>query len=160
MNVADTLDFLAGSWHVQRTFYDCRVSASGQFDGSAIFAADDSAKDTLRFEEVGEMNWDGYRGTSRRRLHIVRARESGVRMSFLDGHHFIDLDLRSGHSFARHGCRDDLYEVTTIATSDAAIEERWRVKGPLKDYVALSTWTRVETVGLEREVLVRTNDDL
>ena len=63
-------------------------------------------------------------------------------MSFADGHHFIKLDLREGSSTDHHQCANDGYDVTTLVIDDDRIEEQWRVRGPAKNYVAVTMMTR------------------
>jgi hypothetical protein len=64
-------------------------------------------------------------------------------VSFADGHHFIELDLREGSSKGHHQCASDGYDVTTIVIDNDRIEEEWRVRGPAKNYAAVTLMTRV-----------------
>ena len=61
---------------------------------------------------------------------------------FTDGHLFYRLDLRSGRCAAVHQCRADLYEITYLVHGEDVMEERWRVRGPHKDYEATATLIR------------------
>lgn len=64
-------------------------------------------------------------------------------LHFSDGRPYVELDLRSGAWQAVHDCGADRYEIETVVRSASTIEERWRVRGPAKDYTALTTLTRV-----------------
>jgi hypothetical protein len=148
--VNDTLDFLLGSWRVERTVTDHRRGELGHFRGTATFTRsvdtnpppDDGR---VRFDEVGEFQVGNYRGKARRSLEYVARADSSVAINFIDGHHFIDLDLTRGVSSDEHLCNLDRYEITTTAPSPDLLEERWHVKGPEKDYDAITTFVRVES---------------
>ena len=43
---------------------------------------------------------------------------------------------------AVHQCRADRYEITYLVLSEDVMEERWRVRGPDKDYQATATLIR------------------
>jgi hypothetical protein len=61
---------------------------------------------------------------------------------FDDGLPFVDLDLGAGMWRSIHLCRDDRYQITTRVQSSLVIEEEWRVRGPEKNYDAVTTLTR------------------
>jgi hypothetical protein len=144
----ETLDFLLGTWRVERTVNDHRGGNQGHFRGTATFLRADNAisnrdNDRVRFDEVGDYSVDDYHGEARRTLEYVASSESAVAISFVDGQHFIDLNLASGESRDEHLCNLDHYEITTMVRDRDHIEERWRVTGPQKDYDAVALLTRV-----------------
>ena len=145
MGANDTLDLLLGTWRVERTVHDRRGGADSQFFGTATFTrrADEPRADVVCFEEVGDYAVGAYRGEARRSLEYVASDDSTVAIAFRDGRHFIDLDLARGVSRDEHLCNSDRYEITTILKHRDLIEERWRVRGPEKDYVAVALLTRV-----------------
>ena len=83
-------------------------------------------------------------------------------MLFADGRYFYHLDPRPGSWQARHDCGRDVYELSARlprpgsstpgssrpGSSDAGefeaaeFEERWRVRGPGKDYEIMTTLVR------------------
>ncbi len=138
-----TLDFLVGTWSVERWIDDALSGEVGTFRGTATFvnAGDDDPR--VLFDEAGVVRFGQYSGRARRRLVYSPGRGSLIEVSFVDGHHFIELDLREGSSTDHHQCASDGYDVTTTVLDRDRIEEQWRVRGPAKDYVAVTQMTRV-----------------
>ncbi|MGC2169641.1 MAG: DUF6314 family protein [Acidimicrobiales bacterium] len=134
------LDYFPGTWHVKRTITDALSDDDGTFEGIATFTRRD---EHLDFEEVGVMQLGAYRGRARRRLYYRQASESSIDVSFLDGHHFVSIDLSSGTSRDVHLCERDRYDITTVVHSHDRFDERWRVSGPSKDYEALTLFERL-----------------
>ena len=127
---------------------DHRRGDQGHFRGTASFCSTTRLRnahdgDRVRFDEVGDYSVDDYHGEARRSLEYVASTDSSVAITFLDGHHFIDLNLASGESRDEHLCNLDRYEITTVVKSRDLIEERWRVEGPEKDYDAVASLKRV-----------------
>ena len=144
MNASETISYLLGSWRVRRALVDQRSGETSSFEGVATFSLNPAPTgDAVRFEEIGEMAVGPYRGEASRRLDYRAKDERTLLVAFCDGRHFIDLDLARGHSSDVHRCGADRYEITTIARSPELLEERWRVRGPRKDYVALTTFQRL-----------------
>lgn len=144
----ETLDFLLGTWRVERTVNDHRRGDQGHFRGTATFLrADDAVNehdgDRVRFDEVGDYAMGDYHGEARRSLEYLASTDSSVAITFADGHHFIDLDLATGESRSEHLCNLDRYEITTVVRNRNLVEERWRVEGPEKDYDAVTLFERV-----------------
>jgi hypothetical protein len=138
-----TLDFLLGTWRVERWIDDALGGDVGTFHGTATFVTEGSDDPRVRFDESGVVRFGDYSGRASRRLFFSEGLGSLIDVSFADGHHFIDLDLREGTSKDHHQCASDGYDVTTIMIDNDRIEERWRVRGPAKDYVAVTLMTRV-----------------
>jgi hypothetical protein len=146
----ETLDFLLGRWRVERTVTDHRRGDQGHFRGTAAFTrAEDSSStgERVRFDEVGDYSIGDYHGEARRSLEYVASADSSVAITFVDGHHFIELNLASGESSDEHLCNLDRYEITTVVKSRDLVEERWRVEGPEKDYDAVMSLERVTGEG-------------
>jgi hypothetical protein len=146
--VADTLTFLIGRWTIVRSIVDHRSGTPGTFEGSAALVAlstpDSGAGVTqARYEESGQLHFGSYTGSARRCFDYVRYNGTGVMISFADGRPFVDLDLTRGIWRSIHRCGEDLHEIVTAVRSDAVLEERWRVRGPLTNYDATTTFTRV-----------------
>jgi hypothetical protein len=142
----ETLDFLLGRWRVGRTVTDHRNGGQSHFRGTATFSPFDVGHDRVRFDEVGEYRVGDYHGEARRSLEYVASSDSRVVINFVDGHHFIDLNLASGESHDEHLCNQDRYAITTVVTSPDVFEERWHVEGPQKNYDAITTFVRIDAV--------------
>ena len=96
----------------------------------------------LCYLETGELRFGTHTGPATRTLRYQGRPDGTVDVRFADGHFFYRLDLRSGRCVAVHQCRADRYEITYLALSENAMEERWQVQGPDKDYQATATLTR------------------
>jgi hypothetical protein len=96
-----------------------------------------------RLAEVGELVAGPHRGDARRALDYVQTDRRGVSIAFLDGRPFVDLDLAPGRWRAVHRCGRDDYEISTVAVGPDHLEERWRVRGPTKQYDATTRLTRL-----------------
>jgi Family of unknown function (DUF6314) len=138
-----TLDFLLGTWNVERWIDDALSGDVGTFLGTARFEAEGDGDPRVLFEETGVVRFGDYSGRASRRLFFTEGLGSRIDVSFADGHHFIELDLREGSSTDHHQCASDGYDVTTLVIDDDRIEEQWRVRGPAKNYVAVTLMTRV-----------------
>ena len=63
-------------------------------------------------------------------------------MRFADGRPFYVLDLRTGQAQAEHGCGPDHYLISHRVLAADLLEEEWRVRGPDKDYRAITRHAR------------------
>jgi hypothetical protein len=162
MRVRDTLAFAAGHWRIERVLADHRSGTQGRFTGSATLSdpapgdpaagnpalseADDPgpipSRPALRYLETGELRFGTHTGPATRTLCYQGRPDGTVDLRFTGGHLFYRLDLRSGRCVAVHQCRADRYEITYLVLSENAMEERWQVQGPGKDYQATATLIR------------------
>jgi hypothetical protein len=156
MRVSDTLAFTAGHWRIDRVLADHRSGTEGRFTGQAVLgepdlpgagaAAGDRDGDapgaTLSYLETGELRFGPHTGPATRSLSYQGLPDGTVDVRFADGHLFYRLDLRSGQCTAVHQCRADRYEITYLVLGEDVMEERWRVRGPDKDYEAAATLIR------------------
>jgi Family of unknown function (DUF6314) len=140
-----TLDTLLGAWSVERRIEDALSGDIGTFHGTATFTKESDDPRVL-FEEDGVVRFGVYSGRASRRLFYREGPGSIMDVSFGDGHHFINLDLREGTSKDIHQCVSDRYEITTVVIDADHIEERWLVRGPAKDYEAVTLMTRMTLV--------------
>lgn len=142
-----TADYLRGRWQVERAITDFRSGQSGSFAGSARCAETPAGSETpagaLSYREQGELNFGGHRGPASRGLLYLARSDGAVDVRFADGRPFYRLDLRSGACSAEHPCGRDSYQVTIRVLSPGAYIERWRVRGPGKDYVMTTTMVRL-----------------
>jgi Family of unknown function (DUF6314) len=137
-----TLDFLLGTWSVERWIDDALSGDVGTFHGTATFVKESADDARVRFDEEGVVRFGEYSGRARRRLFFSEQPGSLIDVSFADGHHFIELDLREGSSKDHHQCVSDAYDITTMVIDNDHIEEQWRVQGPAKNYVAVTLMKR------------------
>jgi Family of unknown function (DUF6314) len=162
MRVSDTLAFAAGHWRIERVLADHRSGTPGRFTGSATLSepvpgepgpgepgpgeADDPGPTlsgpALCYLETGELRFGTHTGPATRTLRYQGRPDGTVDVRFADGHLFYRLDLRSGRCVAVHQCHADRYEITYLVLSENAMEERWQVQGPGKDYQATATLIR------------------
>jgi hypothetical protein len=159
MRVSDTLAFTAGHWRIERVLADHRSGTQGRFTGSATVSEPAPGSATpgdpqpggpgphgpgpeLCYLETGELCFGAHTGPATRTLRYQGRPDGTVDVRFADGHLFYRLDLRSGRCVAVHQCRADRYEITYLALSETAMEERWQVRGPGKDYQATATLIR------------------
>ena len=162
MRVTDTLAFAAGHWRIERVLADHRSGTQGRFTGSATLSEPVPSEPVLSqpalsepdepgpappwpalcYLETGELRFGTHSGPATRTLRYQGRPDGTVDVRFADGHLFYRLDLRSGRCEAVHQCRADRYEITYLALSEDAAEERWQVHGPAKDYHATATLIR------------------
>jgi hypothetical protein len=142
MRVTNTLAFAAGHWRIERVLEDHRSGTEGRFAGRAALTGADLPGDPLQYLETGELRFGTHAGPATRALRYQGLPDGTVDVRFADGHLFYRLDLRSGRCTAVHQCGADRYEITYLVLGDDQMEERWRVRGPDKDYQATATLTR------------------
>lgn len=148
MEVRDTLGFLLGRWRVGRTLFNHRGGTIAQFTGRARVMATTTVAPVFgpaeaALVEIGVVTVGPHRGPASRRLRY-RDANGAAAAQFADGREFVSLDLRGGAWRAVHDCGLDRYEIETVVVGPDVIEERWRVRGPAKDYDAVATFIREE----------------
>jgi hypothetical protein len=159
MRVRDTLAFAAGHWRIERVLADHHSGTQGRFTGSATLSeavpgepvpgepGEPGPHDPgpeLCYLETGELRFGAHTGPATRTLRYQGRPDGTVDVRFADGHLFYRLDLRDGYCTAVHQCRADRYEITYLVFSEDAMEERWQVQGPGKDYQATATLIRCD----------------
>jgi hypothetical protein len=135
--VTDTLDFLRGRWRIERRIADHRAGGTGTFDGVARFEAEGAevkGTEVLAYHEDGELRFGGHRGPASRSLIYRRRPDGTADVCFADGREFYRLDARSGAWQGQHDCGHDRYTVAGEMLDSGRFRERWRVRGPDKDY--------------------------
>ncbi len=118
MRVRDTLAFAAGHWRIERVLADLRSGTEGRFTGEAVLSDPDPAGPTVP--------------------------APGAALCYLE-----TGELRFGthtgpatRSLRYQGRPDGTVEITYTVLGEDAMEERWRVLGPDKDYHATATLVR------------------
>jgi len=141
----DTLAFLLGAWQLVRSITDHRSGTAGSFSGKATLAAADAGSqipERAHYEESGELRFGACRSSARRALDYVRLNDGCVLLCFADGRPFIEVDLSEGTCSRTHDCGPDIYEIEMVVISHDLVQERWRVRGPSKDYSAVTALSR------------------
>ncbi|MGV9991422.1 DUF6314 family protein [Streptomyces sp. NPDC003374] len=139
--VPDALGFLAGRWRVERSVRDLASGEAGSFTGSTAFTALDGGG--LLHRESGTFVWRGAARPAGRTLRFLPGAAPGTAdVRFADGRPFHDLDLRSGRHLAGHPCAADLYRGEFTVLDADRWRTVWRVRGPAKDLVLTTDYTR------------------
>lgn len=155
MPVIDTLAFVCGGWQLDRVLTDHRSGIEGRFTGHALVAAAPGQPGEWCYTEHGELRFAAHTGPASRRLRYQARPDGTVAVRFADGRPFYVLDLRTGQARAEHGCGPDHYLLTHQVLSPDLLEEEWRVRGPGKDYRAI---TRLARKPLHHALIHRTMD--
>jgi hypothetical protein len=146
MRVTDTLAFVRGRWQLDRHLTDHRTGAEGWFTGRALVAPAQPGQPGQPGEwcytEDGELRFAAHTGPASRRLRYQGLPDGTVAVRFADGRPFYVLDLRTGQAQAEHGCGPDRYLLSHRVLAADLLEEEWRVRGPDKDYLAITRLTR------------------
>ena len=131
-----TRDWFAGAWAIRREIDDRLSGAPGRLVGRAVFAPGDGRLD---YREEGVLEFRGYLLPAERRF-IWRFEAGGrVRVLFADGRAF--HSFLPGHPVADHLCGEDRYAVE-YRFEDDTWRSRWEVRGPAKDYVMETRYSR------------------
>ncbi len=144
MRVTDTLAFMRGGWQLDRVLTDHRSGTRGRFTGLALVspAAAGLSPGEWQYTETGELVFGAHSGPATRRLRYQEQPGGTVAVRFADGRPFYVLDLRSGYCQAEHGCGPDHYLLSHRVLGAGLLEEQWRVRGPDKDYLAITRMER------------------
>ncbi|MFI9613838.1 DUF6314 family protein [Streptomyces sp. NPDC052023] len=140
--VPDVLAYLAGQWQVRRTVRDLAGGDEGSFEGTTVFGP--LQRGGLLHEESGTFVWRGVARPAERTLRYLPGPARGTAdVRFADGRPFHDLDLTTGWYVADHPCSADLYRGEFTVRDEARWRTVWRVRGPAKDLVLTTDYTRV-----------------
>ena len=161
MRLPDTLAFLAGTWQLHRALTDHRAGTSGTLEGTATFAPPPGfapapgqphapgqpgpRQRELHYREEGELRFGEHQGPASRSLLWLALPGGAAEVRFPDGGLYCVVDLRAGGWEADHPCGRDLYHVSYRILSEDQLEERWLVRGPVKNYQATAILTRSVT---------------
>lgn len=136
-----------GTWAVQRSIKDNLAASLGVFRGTATLSVGCScaALDTshARYLEEGMHYFNGRVTPAQRRLEFAPLVGNAVAVYFSDGRPFYDFDISHMTASRIHMCGDDEYEITIQVISSQLMQEFWRVRGPAKNYDAVTQMRRV-----------------
>jgi hypothetical protein len=133
------LNDFAGSWTIKRDIDD-RLGGSGRFEGQALL---EPYKGGLRYAEKGTLTLNT--GASMRAERIYHWQQDGrlIAVTFEDGRAFHRFDPSLGGAGDRHYCDPDIYDVIYAFEDWPTWSSHWTVKGPRKDYVMRSVFSRL-----------------
>lgn len=128
----------AGRWRLVRAITDHRLRQSGDLEGEVQLTPAGDA--VLDYSEAGELRYgDGPPMAATRAYRWIFAGR-GVDVTFPDGrpfHAFAPIGHVEGTD---HLCGADLYRVRYDFTAWPRWTATWAVRGPRKDYLAVSTY--------------------
>ncbi len=138
--VADPLEYLLGTWVLERDIDDRRAGHVGRMLGLArVFRQGEHSAYGL---EEGLLELPGYRDRVRRVTRYRQEHHGRLCMSFEDGRRLCDLDLRLGVCEVEHHCGADRYLGRFLIESGACWWVRWTVEGPAKQAVLTTRYRR------------------
>lgn len=130
-------DFV-GDWHLARRI-DHAQDPSASFTGRAVLS---DAKGGFWYREDGQLQIKGHAAFTAERRYFWIEDAGGVTVLFDDGRPFHQIDLSGPVSEDRHHCDPDIYDVHYDFTGWPNWTCTWRVQGPRKDYVMISSYSR------------------
>ncbi|CTQ32407.1 DUF6314 family protein [Jannaschia rubra] len=138
MTPADRLAGLAGRWRTLRVLRH-GDGTRARFLGVSTWAPDGTV---LRCTEAGTLEQAGRRYEAHR-VTLWRATVQGVEVLFADGRPFHRLPVPGDRAVVRHDCAPDVYDIAYDFRARTRWTLRWRVRGPRKDYRALTRYLRI-----------------
>ncbi len=131
-------DFV-GHWRIERQIED---HASGQplsFSGRATLTDEGGC---LLYEEAGTLVMPGQAGFHATRRYTWREVPGAIQVYFDDGRYFHSFDPNAAAPEDRHWCDPDTYEARYSFEYWPLWQADWRVRGPRKDYVSRTSYSR------------------
>ncbi|WP_405934979.1 DUF6314 family protein [Streptomyces longwoodensis] len=143
--VPDALAYLAGGWRVRRSVRDLASGDVGAFEGATVFRPSAEDGGGLLHHERGTFTWRSVARPAERTLRFLPGPVPGTaEVRFADGRFFHDLDLTRGRHVADHPCSADLYRGEFTVLDADRWRTVWRVRGPAKDLLLTTDYTRDE----------------
>lgn len=128
----------AGQWSIDRVISDKRAGSMARFTGVAGLTPDQGG---LRYAEKGQLVLAGAAPITAERQYIWHPQDGGVDVFFDDGRFFHRFYF-SNSAKAAHWCDPDQYDVEYEFADWPKWTATWAVKGPRKDYVMTSRYSR------------------
>ena len=138
--IADLTGYFAGEWRLDREILTADGEPAGEVAGTATFTEADGA---LVYFEEGQLRLGGYTGPVSRTLHYRPVGPGRAAVHFDHGGFFHDVDLREGRWSAEHPCRADFYRGEYRVLDAGRWRQEWAVRGPAKDHLIVSRFSRV-----------------
>ncbi len=140
MGIEDLKRYLAGTWALTRRALDRRRGTRHDISGRAVFSPED---DGLHYRETVSWEANGGTFTGHRVYRFTFPVPGQAAVCFEDGQFFHTLDLTNGADRVGHDCPPDRYDGTYRVLDAARYEVSWRVKGPRKDLLLVTLYTRM-----------------
>ncbi|ATG47268.1 DUF6314 family protein [Celeribacter ethanolicus] len=134
-----TLDDFAGMWRLSRHIEDALAGGTARLEGYCRFDRDGEG---LLCTEGGTLTVPGQASLSAERRYLWRSDPAGIAVFFDDGRFFHRFDPNAAIPRADHDCAPDAYAVRYDFSGWPLWTAEWRVKGPRKDYVSVSQFSR------------------
>lgn len=135
-----TPDDFAGDWHLSRVLTDRLGTMNGSLEGTATLRPADT--ETLVYTETGDLTLATGAVLRAERSYRWRWEGDRVVVTFADGADFHDFRPEGQSPGTAHLCGADLYEVTYDLRGWPRWEATWEVRGPKKNYLSVSRYTR------------------
>jgi hypothetical protein len=127
-----------GDWTIERRIEDIRAGRPGRLDGAARFAPGEGG---LVYDETGLLTLgDGPAASASRRYLWRDAGAGAIEVRFADGRFFHRFYGDEDRPAGVHDCPPDQYRVRYDFTGWPRWTAEWRVRGPRKDYVTVTTY--------------------
>lgn len=130
--------WLAGEWTIVRVIN----GDAGRFEGRARFTADPHAPGAVVWHEHGRLRLGAHDGPAERTLRIEPTTAGAWQVRFADGRPFHPLEIRNGAGEATHLCGRDTYRGRYAIDTPDRFTVTWRVTGPHKDDLIVSSYAR------------------
>ncbi len=140
MTVPGRMAEFAGLWRITRRIDDLRAGQVICGQGMATFAA--VAADRLTCDEALTLQLPGQGTVQGQRRYLWESEEGAINVLFEDGRFFHRIALGGLRSEDLHDCPPDLYAGDYDFSNWPLWRARWRVRGPRKDYVMVTTYSR------------------
>ncbi len=127
-----------GVWRLERQIEDA-TRGPMRLEGEAVLA---HSGHRLVYTETGVLMIPGQPALAATQRYIWQSRAGWVSIRFSDGRPFHGFPLRTASAEAVHQCDPDRYQVSYAFAGWPNWSSEWRVRGPRKDYVMLSSYRR------------------
>ena len=132
-------DMLAGPWRLARKIDDHLAGQVVTLAGTASFTPYDGG---LLQRDAGQLCLPDGQRMEAAQSYIWRFEADEAWMDYADGRPFISLAAPFGVVDSAHLCGDDHYDVRFDFRQAGDWTSTWRVKGPRKNYVMQSAYSR------------------
>ena len=127
-----------GDWVLERAIEDVRAGETGTLAGTARFTPGEGG---LAYLEEGTLALGGRPAVAASRRYLWReAGASAIEVRFADGRFFHRFYADEDAPAAVHDCAPDQYRVRYDFARWPRWTAEWRVRGPRKDYVMVTTY--------------------
>ncbi|RJQ79318.1 hypothetical protein D5S19_26545 [Amycolatopsis panacis] len=137
--ITDLAGYFSGAWLLDRGIAGVGGEELGQAEGRATFALEGAV---LVYHEVGQLRLGAHNGPFSRTLRYRITGCGRAAVYFDHGGFFHEIDLTTGEWVAGHPCQADFYRGSYHLHDRRGWRQEWTVRGPAKDHVITSRFTR------------------